>query len=792
MKRQFASQLSIGNLHRSLLFKVVAILSLVTFPASWGPWQLLLYANDTVVAENTTEALLRAAEVFVDEMDQRTFNVESLAKELGNDPGVILNWMRENTRYVPYEGVLKGANGTLMARQGNSIDRVLLLQELLAYHLIESRILHTQLSEKTGLELAQVRFDSADTSLPEQAEWLTDSKIRKISDRLGADEGLFRENLASERKRNSDFDESLVEITEKQVGVLFGKLKNTPNGDTVINPSKDHFWIQFKDKSGQWNDLCLDFGDAIPPDIMEGNTIEYYSNVTELPDEWLHQMLVRVWLEKQTGDEVQVESCLEYTFSALEYGNRQISWGFKGVHTMSPKQMAEIAKNDPIGAIEAHRETILNENEWIPYFKIQGVDSPVVNMRFDDKGNLSHATQSPEAKLGQTIGGLMGGAFGGFDGGRPVETSILTAVKIEYVFISPGVEPHREWRPVFQIENDENNEGSIRDEARIRRAMALTRNVDLFLQQGKITPLWSEWSTANSFHQAGLAFNYLKKSHERNPEDSAMIEAFAKVSGRMEQINLGLIDLASKRLLGEQVYLPVLNVLGSVQQSKYDLGNDEQGIMILSLDIVRNKVASIAHGLEHQFLDVFRTGIADTNLESMYLNGPNLKTLSVNAAKAFEIGSSKNWKFIEDGSSSISGMAGEAIQSDLDQGYLVLANEETGFSQWWRIQTETGEILGMARSEVGIGGQTAAEYIKLVGFVVALGFGFEAALSCIDGGGGFGCVLCFALVFVTAYIALAVSLLGAPGLAAAGAATAAEVAGLAAGVFAGVCGIALR
>ena len=47
------------------------------------------------------------------------------------DPQKMLDWVRDNTRLVPYEGSLRGALGVLMDRNGNSLDRSILLARLL-------------------------------------------------------------------------------------------------------------------------------------------------------------------------------------------------------------------------------------------------------------------------------------------------------------------------------------------------------------------------------------------------------------------------------------------------------------------------------------------------------------------------------------------------------------------------------------------------------------------------------------------------------------------------------------
>ncbi|MGA7689284.1 MAG: hypothetical protein WCA29_08640, partial [Jiangellales bacterium] len=49
----------------------------------------------------------------------------------GREPDDILEWVASETRWLPYEGALRGGRGVLMDRSGSSLDRALLLADLL-------------------------------------------------------------------------------------------------------------------------------------------------------------------------------------------------------------------------------------------------------------------------------------------------------------------------------------------------------------------------------------------------------------------------------------------------------------------------------------------------------------------------------------------------------------------------------------------------------------------------------------------------------------------------------------
>ena len=58
-------------------------------------------------------------------------DLAALATVLPNGVEPVRDWVQNETRFVPYAGLLKGAEGVFWEREGNSLDRSLLLGELL-------------------------------------------------------------------------------------------------------------------------------------------------------------------------------------------------------------------------------------------------------------------------------------------------------------------------------------------------------------------------------------------------------------------------------------------------------------------------------------------------------------------------------------------------------------------------------------------------------------------------------------------------------------------------------------
>ena len=77
------------------------------------------------------ERLIAAFEYLESQIDRSTFDVAAKAQALGHDPYRIFAFVRDDVRYEPYFGVLRGAAGTLIGLAGNAADQSALLAALL-------------------------------------------------------------------------------------------------------------------------------------------------------------------------------------------------------------------------------------------------------------------------------------------------------------------------------------------------------------------------------------------------------------------------------------------------------------------------------------------------------------------------------------------------------------------------------------------------------------------------------------------------------------------------------------
>ena len=114
--------------------------------AELGPEELKRMAEEM-------ERAFKALEAAEKDIPRDTFDPKAIVEKVGNDPAKLFEWVRDNTYWVPYRGSLRGPIGVLMDRLGNSLDRALLLAELLRTAGHQARLVCAELSEAQAKEL---------------------------------------------------------------------------------------------------------------------------------------------------------------------------------------------------------------------------------------------------------------------------------------------------------------------------------------------------------------------------------------------------------------------------------------------------------------------------------------------------------------------------------------------------------------------------------------------------------------------------------------------------------------
>jgi hypothetical protein len=255
-------------------------------------------AGYKVVSERLNR-MYAALDVVNSKIDRSLFEIDALADRLGSDPAAIFHFVRDEIRYEPYVGVLRGPLGTLLCRAGNSLDRSLLLAALLQKAGLTTQIANGQLSSQQAQTLVSRLFEPVKPvpqAIPTMAELAPEigramgvdqAKLLQFSDEM-------RQYGQKQRKQLMDYVDSeskyLSDLLSK-AGVDAGVV--TPN-DQLVAEASQHYWVQYQNSNGQWVDLDSAFTDAEPGKANAQVTNTFAPDA--VPEELYHHLRITLTL----------------------------------------------------------------------------------------------------------------------------------------------------------------------------------------------------------------------------------------------------------------------------------------------------------------------------------------------------------------------------------------------------------------------------------------------------------------------------------------------------------------
>ena len=219
--------------------------------------------------------VLEEMAVTLDGLPVASWRVEAVAGALGADPDAAFRLVRDAIRFDPYPGVLRGAQGALSARAGNSFDRASLLKGLLDAQGFHTRFAVASLDAvQAGAVLAHA-CDAPITALPASpTTGLRPAQAAAIATRAQRDYALLRTALGDAVLQMSAdaSDQALADIAR-------------------------HAWVQLE-RDGEWVDY-----DPTLPDAMPGeNLVAAVETFDEFPPADRQSVRIRVVAETLAAD----------------------------------------------------------------------------------------------------------------------------------------------------------------------------------------------------------------------------------------------------------------------------------------------------------------------------------------------------------------------------------------------------------------------------------------------------------------------------------------------------------
>jgi len=591
---------------------------------------------------------------------------DALLDTIGRNPSGILEWVATETRWLPYEGALRGARGVLMDRSGSSLDRALLLADLLERSGLEVRLANTTLPEGTASSLASAALERPWAPVSDPVFAAADEV-----EGFRASVGSAAEELASE------------------VGLLAGPATDRLAPADAI---ADHWWVQASSQ-GQWEDYDPLFAADAAARPAAGTTID----PADLPGEVRHSVTLRVVIERYEDEALIEDVVLEHT--VLMGGgepNKPIELDFD---VSVPHEFADRASQTT-----DIREGARLSAFWRPRLEVDG--QSVTGDWFSRRGRIEPpGAPAQAAALSEGLEGLTG--LGSEPAEQDTVDSMLTATWIEYETVGPGIEPRTERREILDLVGAPRDgaaaidgQALASDEADVRRGLAFLGESAVLLQ-------------AAATHPDAFLDAYLETWIELRPALIALV--FLRAGVEDERIGPSLatprilpIDLLAMTSARDRWAMSRVAYVGRPQiwsrHSFYDSVRGEASSS-LAVDIVMNDTDVIPSAGRDPRMVRLEQGILDTLVEHVLGATPGgLNTWERFSRRAAE---GMAWTVLRPGSDPEAGLADTLPPSDLARMRAALARGDSvvvateprlrgdvPFADWWRI-SENGTALGI-------------------------------------------------------------------------------------------------
>ncbi len=688
------------------------------------------------------ERILAAAETSERTLTRDTFDASAVAGRIGPDQNRLFQWVRDNTTLVPYQGVLRGPTGVLMDRMGNSLDRTLLLAELLRATGATVRLAHGRLTPEQALMIS-----GRERSLPKRptpSSSPADDAAAMAT--LAAGPQVDTARLTKAVEQMADATRTLTQRFQERVEQQTAKLASTFAAPTTLTTTgaaadvealQDHWWLQVQQDT-QWLDLDPSVSEAAP-----GRTVVTATEVvvpTAVPQALYHDLAIRVVVERWSSGRLEEATALEHRVRPHELFGQRIVLSHQAINWPS---------NLPVEGDEAAARLLAAfqaQQEWLPTLTI-GATRPLTQASITASGRLSTPGAARPAPPKAGIGGMFD-AFGG-GGSTPVPPDPdghLTAEWIEYEIRSPGRAPERVRREVFDLLGPAARTDGAAAEPRVAGQPALLRAMAL-AGETEILPLVADMSSEFATHVLNTTVLSRRETvREVLGAEAAGALPTADQLARLHAVAGELYALALARTtlspVRDQVFLDRPNILSFHRRIR---PTDRGDVAISrSLDIVTNAVGVRPVPGTDAFQVRVTQGVTDTAAEALVLSGGCGGCRAVvNVSELWVLAPPDQTPWVavhRPEEPALSGILLDAdarrrVEQDLRAGYVVLipprpvtlaGRDEVG---WWRVDPRSGHTIGLMKSGQG---QGLVEYIKTTAvFVISIGFGLSAVRGCL-------------------------------------------------------------
>ena len=702
---------------------------------------LLLIAPPSLLAQVSSNvgspaklpaAAFALAEDDLNQIDEASVSIPALQQKLGTDPKRLSNWVRAQTRWLPYVGALKGPHGTLLARQGNLLDRSLLLAALLQAAGREVRIAWfdtTPEQQKTLRGFASEQntggvpnfFHTSDKMYPDDVSGVPDDQPKDPASLLRA------ERLSAEQSVKKHVKQVLTEQHD-QLTALVGATFEPTFSDPWSAALNRYFFVEHRRPGNpDWEDQHF-LAESLKTDQM----ITRFSPEA-IPRQFLHRITIRVVAVQGTQGEFTEQVALEHAVDPARLGSSRVRISITPLHSQSVEALIDdlrrLKDDQPL------LRYLRSANAWLPTIRIEDQQA-IVGKAIGQNGELQIVTE--KSSEDHSTKGL-GSALEQLDllsgGSKDKKESFLSEVRVEFEVEVPGLShPKKIIRPIYKETNP--TPRSLNKSEKLIRSAAISSRADLLITGGFFDRSYADVQRARGYLGAKLAFNYLASKENDDWFSKDNLSPLIAVLRKLDLFPTKLYGIAALRSASD-LFLSQPNILGYWKH--IDADQQDGARMISTIDFIENTVSSLDVTAKGAFNARLLSGLRDSIIETAVASHPQR---ALSTSSLFREDRGQGWLVIDPHDTAklqtqaLPPVAANAIERDLAAGYLVVLRPDSGSHSvaWWRLNIHTGELLGMMGSRQHIGGGTTLVWTIVRGAVLTIivGLIFDAYWDVTD------------------------------------------------------------
>lgn len=678
------------------------------------------------------DAILDAVGDLRGAIDRTAFDLDALAFEFAFlDVDEIVAWAVDEIAFEPYAGLLRGPEGTLMARAGNALDQAVLVARLLNDAGFEARVALGALSDDDADALLQ-RAQAPRPPLPAIGDR---ARMEDAVERLAGLLGMPSETLMRELDASFDptpvSDAALLAELDARVGELetaldaAGLALGTGAAERLRQEARAYAWVEARVGASQpwtaYHPTGLAPSDAIEAsEVLEGT----------VPEALQHRVRIEAWIESKEDDR------LSRTAVMAPWENPSAAFVGQVLDYANAPNGFEVG---PIGTFDL--DAVLQQtNFFVPYFR--GRVAPGA-LFFDLDGRAlppmiagdqaAAVIQATGRAAEQGLGALRGiGVGGAQETEDPDDIFALVGHGFDVTLIAPGGEEttHRRWvLDRIGAENRANGVVAV-DDGGIDAGRALMQQHRIVLTTGAVPQGYLlDLALADLEARRDLLAFTLEQAFAPDP---AAVLGPGAVGPEIAADQMLLFDVFD-RPLGAAAAAgqgEAFRSAPSVVALTRALHDDDT--LAYRVDIVTNERRTLGAGSAAVALDPrasLRRGVWETIAEREALRDEDAARVIAAADAAGPYVALRPGDTLDAAALGLDQEALRNLEADLARGaWVLLPRQAPEHLAWWRVDPLTGTTLGVTADGRG---QSMTEYtIQLYDMGFTVMFAVKGLMEC--------------------------------------------------------------